>query len=144
MRGKSDKPIGIIYPLPPYLINRFFKDNKSVFVKYPTHETISPKLRSCEKLIFYKSRSDWELVGEARIEEVYLMTAQEALCKFKEELFLSEEELEAYVKSRTSKKLLVFKLSEARAYKRPIKLDHYVTMGGEYLFGKDYKKMIVG
>jgi hypothetical protein len=138
----STQPIGIVYPLPSHLIDRFFKDKKSVFVKFPTHETISSRLRGCEKLIFYKSKSGWELVGEAKIDDVSLRSIQEVLSNFKEELFLSEEEFKSYAKSRNNKKVLVFKLSRPITYQRPVKLDHYVTMTGEYISVEDYHRLI--
>lgn len=139
---ENEQPAGIIYPLPQKLIDRLLKDKKTVFVKFPTHETISPRLKGCKKLIFYRSKGEWALVGEAKIDEVLLMSVGDTLNNFKEKLFLSEDELKSYVKSRTNKKLLLFKLSNPTTYKRPVKLDHYVTMTGEFISQEDYRKLV--
>jgi hypothetical protein len=113
-----------------------------VLIKFPTHETISLRLRGCKKLIFYKSKGGWKLVGEAKIDDISLMSIHEVLSNFREELFLSEEELKSYLKSRNNRKVLVFKLSKPITYRHPVKLDHYVTMTGEYISVEDYRRLI--
>ena len=64
----------VIYPLPSHLASRILNSKKSVFVKYPTHETISPKLASCKKFLLYISGSNKEIAGEADIISISLMT----------------------------------------------------------------------
>ena len=140
--NKNRNLLGIIYPLPQYLIDRFFILNKIVFIKFPTHESISTNLLKCKKLIFYKSRGEWELVGEGEIDSIFLMPINDALNNFEKELFLSEHELIFYAKSRIIKKVLVFKLSNLKKYGKPITLDHYVTMAGEYISKEDYQRLI--
>jgi len=56
-------PFAVIYPLPSHLASRILQDKKSVFVKYPTHETISPRLAPCKKLLLYISGSNKEIAG---------------------------------------------------------------------------------
>jgi len=97
--NESTYPFAVIYPLPSHLTSRILHHKKSVFVKYPTYETISPKLASCKKLLLYISGSNFdepiistylngssnkEIAGEAEITSISLMT-------------LSEEEYDALV-----------------------------------------------
>jgi len=70
----SSSSFAVIYPLPSHLASRILQDKKSVFVKYPTHEIISPKLASCKKLLLYISGSNKEIAGEADIISISLMT----------------------------------------------------------------------
>lgn len=132
----------MIYPLTQNLIDRFFEDSKTVFIKFPTHEIISTNLKSCKKLIFYKSHGGWELIGEGNIMNVLLMSIHDVYTHFEKELFLSKVELDSYVKSRFNKKVLVFQLSALRKYKQPIKLDHYLTMVGEYITQENYTQIV--
>lgn len=139
--NKNKEPLGIIYPLPQHLIDRFFEDDKTVFIKFSAHELLSENLQACKKLIFYKSRGEWELVGEGEIENIFLMPVNDIFDKFEKELFLSREEIVSYAKSRLNKKVLVFKLSNLKKYNRPFLLDHYVTMAGEYISEEDYQQI---
>ncbi len=139
--NKNKEPLGVIYPLPQRLIYRFFEDDKTVFIKFSAHESISVSLKSCKKLIFYKSRGKQELIGEGDIENIFLMSIHDIINTFEKELFLSRDELASYAKSR-NRKALVFKLSNLRKYQLPVKLDHYVTMAGSYISDEDYTQIV--
>lgn len=126
-------PSSIIYPIPVKLVNRIFKKEKSVFIKYPVHEIISPKLSACEKILFYASKANKEIVGEAKIERIELLEKEEIINKYKNELFITEEEFDDYSNNR-QKKLLVYTLSNIKKYKKGIKVNHHITMAGEYVY----------
>jgi len=137
-------PFAIIYPLPSYLASRILQDEKSIFVKYSTHEKISPKLESCQKLLFYISRSNKEIAGEAEIASIKLMTLLEVVSSYSSNLFLTENELRDYSNGRDLKKMMVFELGAIRRYSEPKELGHGITMVGEYLSKDKYEELMHG
>jgi hypothetical protein len=135
----SNSPIAVIYPLPSPLASRILQDKKSVFVKYPTHEMISPKLASCKKLLFYISGSNKEIAGEADIVSINLMTLSEVVSAYGSSLFLTEDELREYSGGRDSKKMMVFVLGRITKYPEAKCLGRRITMVGEYITEENYK-----
>jgi hypothetical protein len=136
--SKSAPPFAVIYPLPFHLASRILQDKKSIFVKYPTHETISQKLASCKKLLLYISGSNKEIAGEAEIKSICLMTLSKALKMHNSSLFLTEDELLEYSNGRDAKKMMVFELDAIRRYSEPKELGHGITMVGEYITREEY------
>jgi hypothetical protein len=135
-------PFAVIYPLPSHLALRILQDKKSVFVKYPTHVMISPKLASCKKLLLYISGSNKEIAGEAEIESIRLMTISEVVLTYSSNLFLTEEELREYSNGRDSKKMMVFVLGRITLYPEPKSLGHGITMIGEYSSEDEYNALV--
>ena len=136
------RPFAIIYPLPSYLAYRILKDEKTVFVKYLTHEIIPPKLISCKKLLLYISGSNKEIAGEADIASIDLMNLSEVVSIYSSSLFLTEDELREYSNGRDSKKMIVFELGAIRRYSEAKALGHGITMVGEYISKEEYKSLI--
>ncbi|MCJ7774109.1 MAG: DUF365 domain-containing protein, partial [Desulfobacterales bacterium] len=101
-------PFAVIYPLPVNLASRILFDKKFIFVKFSTHETISPKLASCKKLLLYISGKNKEIAGEADIVSISLMTLCEVVSAYSNNLFLTENELREYSNGRDLKKMMVF------------------------------------
>jgi hypothetical protein len=141
MNKSNQKPFAVIYPLPSHLASRILKDKKYVFVKYPTHETISPKLASCKKLLLYISGSNKEIAGEADIVSINLMTLSEVVSAYRSSLFLTENELRKYSGGRDNKKLMVFVLGGITKYPEAKCLGRGITMVGEYLTEEEYKAL---
>lgn len=139
----SDKHVGIIYPVPSNLVNRFFDQGKNVFVKYPTKGY--PRLSVGHKILFYASHNIHRIVGEGSIQKMELLEPREALEKYRENLFLSEEEIEKYRHHRSdrppSKKLFVAVLKNLRKYSKPVKPEKYITMGGLWVSEKKYRTL---
>ena len=140
--NESTNLFAVIYPLPSNLASRILQDRKSIFVKYPTHEKISPKLESCQKLLFYISGSNKEIGGEAEIVSINLMTLPEVVSAYGSKLFLTEDELREYSNGRDAKKMMVFELSAIRRYSEPKELGHGITMVGEYMQKEEYDALI--
>lgn len=137
-----NKIAGAIYPIPTEFVNRIFDGKDKVFVKYVAHNTT--KLASRHKIVFYASHGLKKLVGEGTIESVEFLTPDDVLAKFKNELFLDEVELRAYVRerpSRTSKKMLTLTLRKLRKYKEFIYYDKPITMAGQYLSAEQYDSL---
>ncbi|MBU4373708.1 MAG: DUF365 domain-containing protein [Euryarchaeota archaeon] len=118
------------------------QDKKSVFVKYPTHKIISPKLASCKKLLLYISGSNKEIAGEADITSISLMTLSEVLAAYGSSLFLTENELREYSSGRDNKKMMVFVLGRITRYQEPKHLGHGITMVGEYISEEEYDALV--
>jgi hypothetical protein len=74
--------------------------------EYSTHETISPKLAPCKKLLLYIPGSSKEMAEEAEIKSVSLMTLSKVLAAHKSLLFLTEDELRESSNGGDSKKML--------------------------------------
>ncbi|MBU4038080.1 MAG: DUF365 domain-containing protein [Proteobacteria bacterium] len=136
--NSSSPPFAVIYPIPSHLASRILQDKKSVFVKYPTHEIISPRLASCKKLLLYISGSNKEIAGEADIISISLMTLSEAVSAYGSSLFLTEDELREYSGSRDNKMMMVFGLGKITPYQEPKHLGRGITMVGEYLTKEEY------
>jgi hypothetical protein len=144
MNLSSSSTFAVIYPLPSHLASRILHEKKSVFVKYPTHEIITPKLASlknpmifiyfrrifqtCKKLLLYISGSNKEIAGEADIISINLMTLSEVVSAYGSSLFLTENELRKYSGGRDNKKMMVFVLGR-------------ITMVGEYITEENYKSL---
>ncbi len=137
--SKSASPFAVIYPLPSHLASRILQNKKSVFVKYPTHEIISPKLASCKKLLLYISGSNKEIAGEAEITSISLMTLSEVVSAYSGSLFLTEDELQEYSGGRDNKKMMVFVLGRITKYPEPKNLGRGITMVGEYVSKEEYE-----
>lgn len=135
-------PFAVIYPLPSNFASRILIDKRSVFVKYLTHESISPKLASCKKLLLYISHSNKEIVGETEITSVNQMTLSEAVSAYGSSLFLTEDELRDYSNGRDDKKMMVFSLEKITKYSEPKHLGRGITMAGEYITRDEYDALV--
>ncbi|MCE8425328.1 MAG: DUF365 domain-containing protein [Candidatus Methanoperedens sp.] len=141
MYNSPSSPFAVIYPLPSYLAFRILQDKKSVFVKYPTHEIISPRLASCKKLLFYISGSNKEIAGEADIISINLMTLSEVISAYSSSLFLTENELRKYSNGRDNKKMMVFRLGKIIPYQEQKHLGRGITMVGQYISEEEYDSL---
>ncbi|MCE8429044.1 MAG: DUF365 domain-containing protein [Candidatus Methanoperedens sp.] len=141
MHNSNSSPYAVIYPLPSHLALRILQDKKSVFVKYPTHEIISPRLASCKKLLFYISGSNKEIAGEADIISINLMTLSEVISAYSSSLFLTENELRKYSNGRDNKKMMVFRLGKIIPYQEQKHLGRGITMVGQYISEEEYDSL---
>ncbi len=138
----SSSTFVVIYPLPSHLASRILQSKKSVFVKYSTHEIISPKLASCKKLLLYVSDSNKEIAGEADIVSISLMTLSDVVSAYGSSLFLTEDELREYSGGRDNKKMMVFMLGGITKYPEAKCLGRRITMVGEYMTREEYNSLI--
>lgn len=139
-----NKVAAVVYPVPLRMVDRFFIEKKSVFVKYLARNTrvqLSPK----NKMVFYASHGSKEIVGEGIIEAVEFLTPDEVLAKYDDKVFLNKEELREYVLLQpcrtSSKKLLTLTLSKIRKYNNPIRIGKPITMTGQYLTKEEYMEI---
>lgn len=132
--------IGVIYPLPESAISRAFKGNKTIFVKFTTHEPTRKtknRIRNGIKFYFYQSGSGKIIVGDAKISKLEYLQKEDIVVKYKNNLIITESELNNYANGREGKSLLVLHLARLRRYKKPIKLKKSVTMTGQYITQKN-------
>jgi hypothetical protein len=130
---RPSKIIGIIFPLLSSHIQRFFDEDKKVFVKFFAQENLPLRLRKGSKLFFYESRSNRQIVGEATIVEVGAATAEDAIARFGDDLFLAKEELERYVGVRKKKRMLILVVDRPKRYRNALRLEKPITMTGQYM-----------
>jgi hypothetical protein len=139
------KIAGAIYPIPLKFVNRIFAEQRNVFVKYVVHES-GVKLVPNNKVLFYASRGQKEIVGEATIKAVEFLTPVKAFEKYGDKLFLNKDELMKYASqpsSRTaSKKMLVLVLFKPRKYLMGIKYARHITKAGEYFTDERYNALV--
>ena len=92
------------------------------------------------KFVFYQSREDTGLVGEARIKDIKLIDdPMKVFEMYGGRVFLTKEELREYVisqerwgrkKERKKKKWLVIELEDIRKYDKPMKPKRFVSVCG--------------
>jgi hypothetical protein len=137
------KVVAAIYAVPSKFVSRIFDEHKQVFVKYTNHET--SRLVSRNKILFYASQGQGEIVGEATIKAVEFLTPTEALERHGDELFLNREELMSYASKSPSrsatKKMLVLAFSSPKKYLKAIRVKKPLTMAGQYLTEEEYKAL---
>ncbi|RLI85878.1 MAG: hypothetical protein DRP01_05290 [Archaeoglobales archaeon] len=134
------KIVGVTFPIPKQFMDRFFKEDKNVFVK---PATVWKELKPRMKFVFYQSREDQGFVGEAKIKEIKLIDDPMKVFEiYGNRVFLTKEELKDYVKSqerwgrkteKKKKKWLVIELEDIRKYDKPIKPKRFVPVGGQYI-----------
>ena len=139
------KIVGAIFPIPYRFLDRFFKEGKDVFVKYPT---VFKQLERGMKLLFYASHEVKAIVGEGTINNFLRLSPSEIHRRYKDRLFLSEKELKEYVKGgpftkRKSKEFLVIELKAIKQYNTPVKPKRFVTVAGEYLTEDRYHSILL-
>ena len=128
----DDAVIGVIFPMIPEHVLRFFEQHKTVFVKFVSRG-MHTRVREGSKLFFYESRSRKQIVGEATISRVSSGTMSEVLLEYNNGLFLNLSELREYVGNRTEKKMLILVLYHVRKYAAPLSVDVPITMAGRYM-----------
>jgi hypothetical protein len=137
----TDTVLGIIFPLSQEHIERFFEGHRTVFVKFFGRHPIPTRLRRGSKLFFYRSGGRKEIVGEAKIIAINSGTFDDVWNKFADRLFLTRDELEAYVGKRRNSQMAVLVLDEVREYPAPITLQHPLTMAGQYMTKQMYDRL---
>ena len=130
---------GCIYPLSESYIDRFFNEGKKIFLKYLPHENTN--LKKNHKLLFYRSRSDKKIVGEGVINKIEFLSPYEILDRYKNDIFLTKDELQIYVGNRGDKKMLTIHLKNIIKYEEPVISKYSITMAGKYVSKNEYDDM---
>lgn len=140
-----EKIIGVIYPIPFKFVNRIFEDKRNVFVKYVSHP--NGKRINFKKVLFYESRGNKQIIGEATIKANEFLTPLEALEKYGEKVFLEKDELIEYALHQPlrtmSRKMLVLVLSKPTRFSKRIIYKKPMTMAGKYLTENDYETLML-
>ena len=134
----SKEIVGACFPVPHHLMKRFFKDGKKVFVKNSKFS----KLKPGSKIIFYASRDIHALIGEGTIETVEFLTPKETIQKYKNNLFLTEKELNTYAREKNVSKFLVARFSKIKEYPNPVKPKRFISIGGKYVSKPEYNEIL--
>ena len=136
--------IGVTFPVPKKYISRFFEEDKTVFIK---PATVFKELKPGMKLIFYQSHEDTGYVGEATIKRIIIGEDPLAFFEtFRDAVFLTREEAEAYVENQErwqgirvrkgearKKNWMALELEDIRPYDTVKKPERFVPVGGKYL-----------
>jgi len=141
----DDEIIGVLYALPKEIILRFLNSDKKIFLKYPAHRLSKKskyKIAKGQKLFFYASRSNKQVIGEAIIKSVDFLTKDE-IVKLGKKVMLSTTELDKYAKGREDKKAIVLYLHKIHKYPGEKRVRTPVTMGGMYVTESNKKIIFI-
>jgi hypothetical protein len=137
--------IGVSFPIHKWNINRFFENEKTVFIK---PATVFKELKKGQKFIFYQSREDTGYAGEAIIKSITIRDDPLDFFEiFGETIFLTREEVRHYIeenkkwkslKNRQSKKRkprpwMAIELEKIKKYSEVKKIDGFVPVSGMYI-----------
>ena len=122
------------------MIGRILDEHKNVFVKPVT----LTRLERGMKIIFYASREDQGFYGEAEIEDIeFFENPMKILEKYKDGLFLTEEEFKEYVESskkwssgrKKKKPWMAIVLKNIKKYPKIVESKRFISVGGVYKGG---------
>jgi len=142
----QEKVIGVTFPIPKWFLDRILEEGKTVFVK-PSTLRLMPSM----KLIFYASHEDQGWHGEAEVENVeYFTNVEDIIKKYKDELFLTPEELRKYERDRTKwhsrrrrpRPWMVVKLKNVRRYPKIVKPKRFIAVSGRYIKEDEYREVL--
>jgi len=135
---------GVTFPVPKHLMPRFFKDNKTVFIK---PATVFKELKPGMKLVFYQSHEDTGYAGEATIRRIVIDDNPLAFFEtFGDAVFLTREEAKAYVENQErwqgvrvrkevprKRRWMAIEIEDIQKYDTVVKPERFVPVGGRYL-----------
>lgn len=145
MKG-NEGVVGATFPVPKPLLGRILDEGKTVFVK-PSTLRLKPGMR----LVFYASHEDQGRHGEAEVESVeHFTNVEEIIRKYKDELFLTPEELRKYGRDRAKwhswrrrpRPWMVVKLKNIRKYPKIVKPKRFIAVSGRYVKEKEYREIL--
>ncbi|AAC37061.1 hypothetical protein MJ_ECS03 (plasmid) [Methanocaldococcus jannaschii DSM 2661] len=104
------------------------------------------------KIIFYASREEQGFYGEAEIEEVeFFENPMKILEKYKNNLFLTEEEFKKYIEDsnkkwgygkKKKKPWIVIILKNIRKYPKVVKPKRFIPVCGKYVKEDEYEQIL--
>lgn len=138
--------IGVSFPIFKRNIDRFFKDEKTVFIK---PATIYKELKKGQKFIFYQSRENTGYAGEAKIKSItFCDNPLDFFEIFGDKIFLTKNEVSEYLQEsnkkwkslrnrpsekRKSRPWMAIELESIVKYPKIKKIDKFVTVCGKYI-----------
>lgn len=136
--------VGVTFPVPKKYVDRFFTDEKTVFIK---PATAFKEIKRGMKLVIYQSHEDTGYVGEATIKMIVISDNPLSFYDtFGDKVFLTRDELEEYldwqehwkgprVRNGPAKKKpwMALELEDIRKYGAVRKPERFVPVGGKYL-----------
>lgn len=126
---------GIAFSITDDILKQISTRKEGIFPKFMPHESIPKNLKQNKKLFFYKQK---RIIGEAKIKELKLLKPDLLIKDYKKDILISFNNLIKYIGIRKNKLVLLLFVKDITVYKKPILLDYYVTMGGKYIFKKEY------
>lgn len=132
---QQQKIIGMIFPITNEMLSILKKREKAVLCKFTPQESIPKYLKIKQKVVFYFSR---HLVGEGIIREINLTSPLNIIRKYIKNLLITKKEFKNYVGMRSSKKLLLLKLSNLKIYKAELSPIYPVPMSGRYIREREH------
>lgn len=126
--------IGAVFPIKQEHVPKLFGGNCDIFVKFTNFS-----LENGSRIVFYVSGKKL-LIGEAKICQIERLSSEVAWNRYRDRLFLDEEEYGEYVRispiTKEARKIPVitaFRLKNLRKYKKPVRAINPITPSGRYL-----------
>ena len=129
--------LGVVFPITAAHFENLLS-GKNVFCKFVGRLSVG----AGNKIVFYQSGGSRQLVGEAIIKSIALMTPREAVQAFGNKLFITAIELEKYAslfKRAPTARLSVFELVIVRSYRAPVKFSRPIGPSGVNLTAEIYE-----
>lgn len=140
MKREKAQKFAIVYPIYNNHLRRIFENGKDVFCKYVGNRTIYVGKGTI--IVFYVTRQNKEIYGEAKIENFEFMKPNEMMKRYAPRLFITKGELDEYRDNRSEdQEIAVFVLSNVKKYDSPINFRRPVTMAGVGLSQIQYESL---
>jgi len=106
-------------------------------LRIETYSSNTCLVQPSDKVVFYASHSNKQVVGEGTVEITEFLRPDEVISKYGRKVSISKDELRAYTMQQpsrdSSKKMLVVVLTKLKKYKKSIVYPRPITMAGECL-----------
>ena len=126
--------IGMVFPILPKHVERIFAGS-NVFCRFLNIKSLKGiKIKEGDAFFIYQTQSKKEIVGEAKIKKIEMLTFYKLIKKYEEKnLFAPINDLKIYSKGRKNKEMLIIKLKDIKKYKKPKKFLSKMTLSGGYI-----------
>jgi len=134
--------VAVVFPLSNENIARFIA-GKTTFVKFMSHsESVPESLKSVQTILFYETGKTKAITAKGTIISKSSELPKSILAKYKQSLFLSEDEFLNYVGTRQGKRMLVIETSNVKRLERSVKPPKTISLSGFYLNEEEYKSLL--
>ena len=133
-RSGQNRLVGAIFPILPEHVSDLFSHHRDIFVKFT-----KLKLDRRSIIVFYVPHQKL-LIGEARVQHMEKLNPTIAWSRYKDRLFLNQEEYDRYVtispvsqEKRKMSDITVFELDNMTKYTGLVRSIYPITSSGRYL-----------
>lgn len=127
------KICAITHPVPKIYAKRIYDDDKTIFVC----KNYLNKINDNGRFVLYESRGIGAYTGWADIDFMQKMEPKKIINVYRNDLFLTEDELKEYSKKRTH--MTIIRLKNFEKFRNPVFPKKFITMSGKYIDREEYE-----